>query len=185
MKPVYTLFMVILVAAMAAYIFAFERGPTPEKPNQGQATEHILTLDLEQLESLELSQNAPAASLKLSKSEGKWLFDGQPANQQRIENMLRQLAPWQASRVLEEHFDLKQAQEFGLEPPDLILTLKHGSTSSVLQVGSQSPGNTGYYVTKTGDPRLYLSFVNVPEDLRRLLTDPPLPVPEPVASASK
>jgi len=176
MKPGYILFMLFLLVSLGSYIFFFERGPAPQNQDmQAVSNTPILSLDLDALDALELSQNAPASSITLSKKDGQWLYEGQKAEQSRIENILRQLTPWQASRVLEENFDTQRAEEFGLKTPDMIIRLKQAGKETVLQIGSQTPGSTGYYVTRTGTPELFLSYVNVPEDLRRLLTNPPLP----------
>ena len=186
MKPLYTLGMLLLLVVLGAYVFLFEREPIdPNAPTPGEQF-NVLSGEFADVSALEISQNAPAKTVSLKRVEGQWQFaKGQPADRDRIESVLRQLTPWQASARLEESFDMKQAKTFGLETPALIVKVTFKDKSESLKVGNKTPTNSGYYVMHEGDPALYLSFVNVPEDLQKLVQQPPIPPePEPASSTA-
>ena len=186
MKPVYTFLMVLLLAGLGAYVYFFESQPVD--PNAGASSKpkvQLLSLEKNKLQKLELDQNSPAQSVVLENKGGKWLFAGKPADSSRIDTLLTELENWQAADTLEPSLAPAHAADFGLEPPDLILRLSlSGGRQEVFKIGSKTPTSSGYYLLKQGDPALYLTYVNVPEDLRRLITQPPLPTPAPAAAVS-
>lgn len=187
MKPAYTFGMLALLAALLVYVFAFERHtPSGEiNASPSAALANILSLEKTKVTGLEVHQNAPSKSVVLTKKGDVWQFeDGKPADAGRVDQVLSQLTPWQASAKLEEQFDSKQAADFGLEPAELIVQLKTAGGEKLLKVGHKTPVSSGYYVQLQGDPALYLSFVNVPEALRGLVTDPPVPKPSATPAAA-
>lgn len=185
MKPAYTFGMLAILVALGLYVFAFERGPVAPKLENGKPAVNLASFDPAQIKALTLTQKLPAGSLSLKQTDGKWLFaDGKPADSSRITPLLDQLKPWQAADVLEEKLDPAKAADFGLAPPDLTLKLETTGGTEVFVVGNKTPTSSGYYVQHQGDPRLFLSYVNVPENLQRLLSQPPVPTPVPAASSS-
>ncbi|MGV3523932.1 MAG: DUF4340 domain-containing protein [Candidatus Sericytochromatia bacterium] len=185
MKPAYTFGMLALLVALGLYVFAFERGPVAPKLENGKPVVNLARFEPEQIKTLTITQKLPAGSLRLKQADGKWLFaDGKAADNSRITPLLEQLKPWQAADVLEDKLDPSQAGAFGLATPDLTLKLETTSGAEVFKVGNKTPTNSGYYVQHEGDPRLFLSYVNVPENLQRLLSQPPVPSPVPAASGS-
>lgn len=185
MKPLYTFGMLLLLIVMGGYVFFFEREPLDPQAKNPVEQFNILEADFAQIDEVQISQNAPAKEITLKRVNDVWqLADGQPADRSRVESALRQITPWQASSRLMESFNAEQARNFGLETPDLIVRVKLGEQSEVLKVGNKTPTNSGYYVLHEGDSALYLSFVNVPEELKKLVNEPPLPSPSPEAQAS-
>lgn len=185
MKPAYTLGMLAILVALGLYVFAFERGPVAPKLENGKPVVNLARFEPAQIKTLTITQKLPAGSLSLKQAEGKWLFaDGKIADSSRITPLLEQLKPWQAADVLEEKWDPSKADDFGLGTPDLTLKLETTSGTEVFLVGNKTPTSSGYYVQHQGDPRLFLSYVNVPENLQRLLTQPPVPSAVPAASSS-
>jgi len=182
MKPSYTLGMLLVLVALMAYVLTFERRPQDPNDAPGQASkENILSVEKSAIQALSLDQNAPALSLNLNKLDEQWVLEnGQSADQSRMDMLLTRLSPWQAADVLIA--DLKaepiEASEFGLEPPELILRVTTSERTETLKIGAKTPTSSGYYALKEGDSRLYLVHVNVPEDLKRLLTEPPVPTPD-------
>ena len=75
--------------------------------------------------------------------------------------------------------DLKDLIDFGLEPPRsrINLTSYTGQNVEVL-VGSESPGEDGYYAKVVGTEPLYVVHSSWVEVLLRLLTEPPYPPDE-------
>lgn len=185
MKPIHTVLMVLVLAALGGYVYVFERQPVEQSQQPSEKPKaNILVLDQSKLRQLEVSQNTPAQSVELKLKDAKWTLAGKAVDPGRIETLLTQLETWQAADTLEETFELSKAPDFGLEPPDLILRLNDGELG-VLKIGNKTPTNSGYYVLKEGDPRLYLAYVNVPEELHKLITQPPLVSPSPAAQVSK
>lgn len=184
MKPVYTLAMVAILAALGIYVFLFEGEPvTPTTPEQ-IAKINIVSIVPDQVTAIQLDVNAPASSVTFSKKGQSWQFaDGKAADKERIERVLKQLSPWQAEVKLEETLSPARAGEFGLEPPELLVRLSLPSGDKVLKIGKKTPTSSGYYAKVEGDPGLYLSYVNVPEDLEKLVSEPPI-LSQPAALAS-
>ena len=75
--------------------------------------------------------------------------------------------------------DPKDLIDFGLEPPRsrINLTSYTGQNVEVL-VGSESPGEDGYYAKVVGTEPLYVVHSSWVEVLLRLLTEPPYPPDE-------
>lgn len=189
MKFNYTLGMLVVLVALMTYVLAFERSPKEEMPEVSAAAKvNITAPDAGTVQTLEVDQNAPSLSVALKRDAAKkWVFaDGQPADTERIDLLLTRLSPWQAAEVLFENQTGVQLADFGLEPPALILRLRTAKGTETVHVGNKTPTSSGYYVKREGDPRIYLAFVNVPEDLERLLAEPPVPSaapPAPVTSS--
>lgn len=180
MKNLYTVMAVVVLVALATYVLIFEREPIdPAKPSPGASATAapilLLTLKKAELQKIEVDQNAPARSVVLEQKSGKWLVDGQAADLNLIDPLLNSLEYWQAANVLEPNLNPAQAGTFKLEPPELILRLYllNGQSYS-FKIGSRTPTNSGFYVSKEGDPALYLAYINIPEELIKLLEQPPL-----------
>ncbi|MDR2534596.1 MAG: DUF4340 domain-containing protein [Treponema sp.] len=78
-----------------------------------------------------------------------------PLNQSELNSAARSLAGLQAERIIEETpGDLSL---YGLEAPQgrIVLTKSDGERIELLG-GGMSPSRSGYYVMKTGDPKVYL-----------------------------
>ncbi len=175
MKPVYTMVMVALLIALGAYVFLFEREPISPETAETIAKINIVSIATDQVTGIQVDLNAPAGSVALIKKEQNWQFaDGKAADKERIERILQQLSPWQAEVKLEESLAPERLSEFGLEPPQLLVRISLASGDKVLKIGKKTPTSSGYYAKIEGDAALYLSYVNVPEDLQKLLSDPPV-----------
>ncbi|MBF2053647.1 MAG: DUF4340 domain-containing protein [Candidatus Sericytochromatia bacterium] len=186
MKFNYTLGMLVVLVALMTYVIAFERSPQEATLDASTAAKaNILAQDAEAVQALEVDQNAPSVSIALQRGEDKnWVFaDGQPADAERIALLLTRLSPWQAAEVLFENQSEVQLADFGLEPPALIMRLKTATGTETVHIGNKTPTSSGYYVRRDGDPRIYLAYVNVPEDLERLVAEPPVPSASPAAAA--
>ncbi|PKL77406.1 MAG: hypothetical protein CVV27_05575 [Candidatus Melainabacteria bacterium HGW-Melainabacteria-1] len=187
MKPMHTALMVLVLALLGGYVYLYES--KPQDPATAEAStkpkQNILVIDKAKLKQIEVDQNAPAASTVLTRVGDKWTVDGKPADQARLDSLLTQIETWQAADTLEESFNKAQATDFGLEPPDLILRIKaEGVSDTTIKIGAKTPTSSGYYLIKDGDPKLYLSYVGPPEELRRLITQPPLASSSPAAVVS-
>lgn len=190
MKNIYTFVAVAVLLALGLYVYLFERSPID--PNAVQtlgasaSPPPVVLLSLKQPEllKLELDQNAPSRSTVLEQKNGKWLVDGKPADPARIDALLGMFEHWQASSLLEPAFNQATASDFGLNPPELILRLElSGGKSQSFKIGTKTPTSSGNYLLKEGDPALYLAYINVPEELLRLLSEPPVAKSESKADA--
>lgn len=187
MKARYTAIMLAVLVALGAYVFFFERSPMEPKSKNQEPKVSILSAQADEISKIELKTPLASKPVSFEKVKGKWRVGGKEADQDKIVSIVRELSPWQASRSLEDKFDTRKAADFGLKPAKLEVKVTHAGQSDTLEVGNKTPTNSGYYITRQGDPKLYLSFINVPDDLLRLAKDPPLkpkPSPTPQASAS-
>lgn len=187
MKPVYlTVGMVALLVALGGYVLLFENKPVPQAVPSEAPRVMLLQFPRAQLQRLEIDQNSPSRSAVLERKGAQWLIDGKPADAGRVDTLLTELENWQAEERLETRFPDARASEFGLEPADLIvrLYLAQGRVEQ-FKIGSKTPTSSGYYVLKQGDPALYLAYINQPEDLSRLISQPPVARPSPVAPTAQ
>lgn len=188
MKPIYTLLMVLVFAGLGGYVYLNERQPLEPAASNGEKPKvMILNLDKSKLTSIEVDQNMPSQSVALELKGKDWVFADKSAakvDSTRIESLINQLERWQAADVLEEKFKPAQAADFGLEPADLIVRLNKGDLGT-FKIGNKTPTSSGYYVLKEGDPRLYLAYVNQPEEFKKLINEPPVAKASPVASPAK
>ena len=174
-KPVYTWASVLILLALGAYVFYFERGPVPlpapSPPPQ------ILRFESATVVRLTLLAGKRKMSLSRSGPEAPWRFDS-PAqggvDSSRINSLLAQLSDWPAAQVLEADLPVARRAEFGLAPPALTLTLDTTKARYVIKIGQQTPVRSGYYVLGAEGKGLLLSYVNIPEALQQFLTSPPV-----------
>lgn len=182
MKPIrLTILMVLLLAGLGGYVLFFETKPVevPVDPSQKPKPTLLMTTR-QRLQRLELDQNSPSKSASLEQKNGKWLIDGKPADATRVDTLMTQLENWQAEDLLEPAFPAARASEFGLEPAEMILRLYLNDGQQLqFKLGIKTPTSTGYYLLKDGDPALYLAYVNVPEELAKLIARPPIAGPSP------
>lgn len=188
MKPIHlTILMVLLLAGLGGYVLFFENKPAEVPVDTSQKPKPTLLMTTrKRLQRLELDQNSPSKSASLEQKNGTWLIDGKPADAMRVDTLMTQLENWQAEDLLEPTFPAARASEFGLEPAEMILRLSMTDGQQLqFKIGIKTPTSTGYYLLKAGDPALYLAYVNVPEELAKLIAKPPLAGPSPKPLAPK
>jgi hypothetical protein len=187
MKPSYTLAMVAILVALGVYVFAFERGPAPPT-GDAKIQPNVVTFEAADLKTLSLEQAGKKVVLTQQKP-GSWRVQEPPlgaADSSRIDITVNMVRTWQAMETVDAAYEGKDLAAFGLEQPTLKITLGLARGTQEVWVGAKTPTNSGYYVYAPEQKKLYLSYVNIPEDLGKLVQEPPkaTPAPTPMPSAS-
>lgn len=120
-------------------------------------------------------------TVDLTKSGADWQIvapNPGPGDAASLDNAARQLTEARATRKIEAK-DVK-LDEFGLQPPLYVVTLRIGAGERVLNIGDQTPDKLSVYVQKPGDPAVYLVSNAVTAPLAGFITRPPVqPTPLP------
>jgi len=187
MKPSYTLAMVAILVALGVYVFAFERGPAPPT-GDAKVQPNVVNFEAAALKTLTLEQSGKKVVLTQDKP-GSWKVQEPPlgaADSSRIDLTVNMVRTWQAMETVDPAYEGKDLAAFGLDQPTLKITLGLSQGAQEVWVGGKTPTNSGYYVYAKGQKKLYLSYVNIPEDLGKLVQEPPqaTPAPTPMPSAS-
>lgn len=187
MKPSYTFAMVAILVALGVYVFAFERGPAPPVGDT-KVQPNVVNFEAADLKTLTLEQDDKKVVLAQEKP-GTWKVQDPPlgaADSSRIDITVNMVRTWQAMETVNESYDGKDLASFGLVNPTLKITLGLTQGNQEVWVGAKTPTNSGYYVYAKGQSKLYLTYVNIPEDLGKLVQEPPraTPPPSPMPSAS-
>jgi hypothetical protein len=174
MKPMYPLTMFVLVLILGLYVFYFERGPVPAPIPSPKP--HILRFDPSAVTRLAVFDGRRKTSLHRVKPE-LWRLETprvEAIDQARVKAFLQQLSDWSAIQVLEPALAQTRYSEFGLAPPELTLQLETPAARHEVKIGRQTPIRSGYYVLGPDGRQLLLSYVNIPEELERFLSRPPV-----------
>jgi hypothetical protein len=186
MKPIYTFGMLGILLALGAYVFFFERQPVTPSGNQ-ESKPKIVQMQPSTVKTLTISRGAQKTSFEQDKlSHWRLLAPQQTeADSVAVNTLLDHLKDWQAAEVLEPAFKVSEKPTFGLAPNPLRLEITTPSGKSEILIGNKTPINSGYYVLSADGKQLYLSFINVPEELNQMLFQPPLPKVSPSPPVNK
>ncbi|MGE3725854.1 MAG: DUF4340 domain-containing protein [Candidatus Sericytochromatia bacterium] len=186
MKPLYTLGMLAILLALGAYVFFFERQPVTPSGNE-VAKPKIVQLQPAAVKTLTISRGEQKTSFAQDKPNHWRLLAPQQteADSAAVNTLLDHLKDWQAIEVLEPAFKASEKPTFGLAPNPLKLEITTATGKSEVLIGNKTPINSGYYVLSGDGKQLYLSFINVPEELNQMLFQPPLPKVSPSPLAAK
>lgn len=183
MKLPYTIWMLVLLIALGAYVFVFERKPVePEKDKQ----ESISTFDSEKLTEVELLH--AGQKLVLKKEGTQWKMTepmNSPVDMDKVTKNIDKIKDWKSLQVAVEDFKASEMKTFGLDAPYLTIMARFkGESAKEFLVGNKTPTSSGYYVLLKGTSKLYVSYTYIPDDLARLVREPPKPTPVPTESPS-
>lgn len=185
MKPMYTLGMLGVLLALGTYVYIFERKPVPA--NNEAPKPKIITVDPTAIQSLSISRGKEKTSLEQDKP-GHWRIlapKSAEADSGAVQTLVDHLKDWQAAEVLEPQFKSSEKSSFGLAANPLKLEITARSGKNEILIGNKTPINSGYYVLSADGKQLYLSFLNIPEELEQMLKQPPLSKPSPTPASQK
>ncbi len=172
-----TLIVVVLFAALLAYVLLVERKREPS-PAESEATPTptplpLLNLTIDDIQAIEIGDGS--RTLRLEQRADGWQIGGEqdtPADSNTVFIAVNELTKLSAGRILLEHVD--DGTQYGLTPPRLSLdiTLRSGGNHR-LEIGKQTVDGMWYYVQMENDPRLYLVRQYVLQPFFNWLDKPP------------
>ena len=180
MNPRLTLILVAIAAILAGYVFLVELRreppPPPGAPTVPTPTT-ILSGTPDDLATVEV-RTAEGRTVLNRPPGGNWLLiepAGGDADQVRMATVTGRLIPLTANRVLT---DTSQLGQYGLAAPttSAVLTRKDGGRIE-LRIGDQTALADGYYLRVGDEGPIYIVSRGPIDELRRLVSDPPLPRP--------
>ena len=104
-----------------------------------------------------------------------------PADGARIRSLATRLGGLRALSTIAQQPDAAALKEYGLENPSSQVTVRSGGAEKKLTVGIESPVGSGRYVQVDASGPVYLVQAFLLDDLKSLITMPPVP-PTPTAT---
>lgn len=173
----------ILIAGIVYFIEYRKPAETPASPStSGSST--LLEVSSPAISGLTLSDVVSGTQVSATRdvSGTWWLTDpaGQPGDPAALNLMASRLSSVFVQRVLTPTGSLS---EFGLVTPTLKVEVETTSGPMSFQVGDSTPTGGAFYVSKPGDPRVYLVDSGFVGELRQFVSKPPIaapPTPTPI-----
>ncbi len=164
MKLYRNIFIVILLigALCAAFYFVGKIAPqtseTPPVTETESGEEQMFVYQAKMDEVLSLRIKNEKEEYTLTQKNDNWILNGDATlslNQQAVKNLVSSCTSVSVKSVVEETYD--KAAAFGLSVPTgtVELSLKDGS-KKIISIGSLSVDGANYYISVSGDPKIYL-----------------------------
>jgi len=184
---VLTAILVILVGAV--YFFEARSSGQAETPTADQPIP-LVQLPAAEINHVELKAGKDSITLFRAENGGQWKLgtaqsatpeNGEEADQDRVNTVVSSLSSLNATRVVtEQASDLSQ---YGLTQPAAVVTLQTTSgQDEVVRFGGANPSGSGRYVQFNNDPKVYLVYSYLFDDIARMVQDPPRPRPTPTVA---
>ena len=153
MKYRSTLIYLVLAVLLVGFYF-YETRKEETKINAEEEAGLLFSVKPDDVTSLVLKRGDQ--EMRFEKKDGTWeilqpLRSG--ADSFALSRLLNRLTGLKSLRVIAE--SPKDLSEFGLKEPALTLTFRAGNQDNTLFIGTISPIEKGYYVAKSGDPKVY------------------------------
>jgi hypothetical protein len=186
MNPKVTAGLVVLLAALAGYLYFFEGSRSNEKaqPDSSLTLYHI---KYSEYDIIELQIEGAQGQAHFARTDQTLTQDWEmlrptplspdEVDQVRVNGAANRLGSLTASRAITNVTDLAQ---YGLDSPELTVTLTISNGQKIiLYTGDETPVNENRYLRTAEDNQtVYLVFGFAVEDLHRLIDEPPLaPLP--------
>jgi hypothetical protein len=157
MNPKTTLLAAIVLAALGAYIYFYEREPIESETDSER--EEIFDFEAEDLHQIEIQQ-AEGETLKLEKDGEAWkLLEpvAAAADSSEVDTLARNIADLERQRIIAEGETTRLA-DFGLDEPELeVLFRTEGDDESKgFVMGDETPTGTNRYAKLIGDDKVFV-----------------------------
>jgi hypothetical protein len=182
-----TLILVAIFAALFGYVWFVEAPKTPDQlATPTKPSPVVFQLKANDVKSIEVRDLRTPRTVKITHAGSEWQVEqpqAKPGDSGNIDTMLGQLATLQATRVLTNVTDLAP---FGFITPTLEARLVMSDTTAyAITVGGKTPDQSNYYVTYTGDKKVFIVSGSTIDGLAAWLDAPPyLPTPMPTEAST-
>ena len=177
MKIRNTVILVVVFAILAGLIYYQYVYKGEEEAEERLEITYVFDFEPEEISYLQIRDNINHMTTRVARDEqGEWRMEKPfhlELDQTMVKSVVRQAGRIVASRTITDTGGDLAA--FGLTEPSA--TLRLGLTSGeekVLQIGDESPIQSGYYVQREKDQAVYLIYPTVVGQVLGLITKPPL-----------
>jgi len=149
------IYLVILIA-LAAYVYFVEIRHKQKLEAQKAEAEKIVKIDKDKVTQIDL-KSKDRGTIGLKKTEATWVLTrpvAVKADPAAIRSLLNTISNAQFEKVLKEK-DVKW-DDYGLDKPVLTVSVSTKDDTYDLFFGTSNPAKTSYYLRAKGDPRLLL-----------------------------
>ena len=156
MKLSKVLIYLVVLVAVAAYLYVVEIRYKEKQDAAEKQSKRIVQLDKEKIVAIDL-QSEDKGKIELKKPGDTWVLTAPvraKADEAALKTLLTSAAEAEAEKVILEK-DVKW-EEYGLDKPAFSVSLFTGDKASTLSFGAQNPAKTSYYLRASDDPRLFL-----------------------------
>jgi Domain of unknown function (DUF4340) len=173
MKPKGLLIAVVLLAALGAGIwFSNKQQATSAAKTPSTTDAKILTIPEDQIQDIKI-QHANGDTVELSKTSGKWrLVQPQAlgADPDASSSLVSSLTSITADKTIEDK--AADFAPYGLNKPALDVTVQRkDGKSDQIEIGDDTPNNSGAYARLPNSPKVYTVFSYVKTSLDKNLND--------------
>ncbi len=149
-----TVIFFIILALLGGYYY-FQVGRSEKQQAEEEAAKKLFTLTEEDIQEITLKQ--PEQEILLKKQDDRWKMVKPVealADTENVERMLTEFVAAERDNTITEN--TSQDEEFGLDPPELIVTAKGQDAEAQMQLslGQQTPVATGYYARVGETPQV-------------------------------
>ncbi len=187
MKPRNTLILAAVFIALFGYVWFVELPKTSEQlATPTKPVPVVFQLKAQDVKSIQVRDLRQPRLVQLSRTANGWQVEqpvAKAGDSNAIEGTLGQLATLQATRVLTDVTDLAP---FGFVTPTLEARLVMSDTTPyAITVGNKTPDGASYYITYTGDKKVFVVNSTTIDQLVAWLGAPPYePTPTPTEAAT-
>jgi hypothetical protein len=174
MNPRTTIIAAIVLAALAVYIYKYEREPV--EPDADSEREEVFEIEADDIREIEI-RRSEGENLKLEKDGEDWHIlepVNAAADASEVGTLARNIANLERERVVAEGEEVKLS-DFGLDKPEIEILFKaeEEEKSTGFAIGGETPTGTNRYATLVGGDGVFVvssylksNFDKKPWDLR-------------------
>jgi len=176
-----TLVLLAILAAVgvAIYFIEFYKPPEANATPTPSGSKAFLEVSSPAIDGITIRNVLSDTQVSVSRDiSGTWWMTepsaGEPGDPTTLNSLAARLTYIYVQRVLTPTGSLA---EYGLLTPTLSVQVTAGDARPSFVVGDMTPSKGAYYAQKAGDPHVYLIETGIVEELRRLVSNPPIAVP--------
>lgn len=179
-----TLILLVVLVALAGYLFWSSRAKPATTDASNTADVHVLSFNPQDVNTITI-RDASGKEVRAEQSGTTWRLTAptnEAADTERVTNNIGYLSKLVATQVITP--PTPDLAPYGLAKPAFIFQLSKGqSVVAELHIGNKNPDGSATYVQSKGAPVVYLVTDTVVGNVMNWLTAPPIP-PTPVPTPS-
>jgi hypothetical protein len=177
-KTTLVLLALLILVAGVVYLMEFRQPAGQAATPAASGSESLLDVSSPAIDGITVRDVISGTQVSATRDmSGTWWLTepaGKTADPAALNLMASRLSSVFVQRTLTPTVGLS---EFGLVTPTLTVEVATTSGQASFQVGDATPTGGAFYVSKPGDPRVYLVDSGFVDELRKFASEPPIAVP--------